>query len=112
MQPLSLQACHSLTVIGDEEVLWFVRLLPPVGLRRRRLGAPPPAAAAAGVAHGHRLHVRVPHVVYGGRAHQPQLAPGKTALLGGKSEIVDNNSQQLRKVACTSLPCLGLSTRP
>ena len=67
-------------------MLWFVWPLPPI--RLRRLGAPPLAAAAAAVvAHGHRLHVRVPHAVDGGGAHQPQLAAGKTALLRGKPEV-------------------------
>ena len=61
-------------------MLWLVRLLAPV------LALPPLAAADAVVAHGHGLHVGVPHAVDGGGAYQPQLAAGKTALLRSKSE--------------------------
>ena len=59
-------------------MLWLVRLLAPV------LALPPLNAI---VAHGHGLHVGVPHAVDGGGAHQPQLAAGKTALLRGKPEV-------------------------
>ena len=59
-------------------MLWLVRLLAPIL-------ALPPLAAVAIVAHGHGLHVGVPHAVDGGGAHQPQLAAGETALLRSKS---------------------------